>query len=281
VKTYLFSHWTQLRLTAVGALAAFAVLSIPVLSSAQNTGFPQQQPTGQQQFAQPNGQQPAGQQPAAAAAARPQAAGAAAPGGSANVTKYNIAVVDISHLFNYYYKVKNARDSMKAESEQIEVSLKAERDKITAMEQQRNMLQPGSADFKQRDEEIARQMAELNLKLNKIRKDFMERESKLYFQSYLEIVDAVKWYAGQRNIGLVLRFNRDAANPDRREEVQREINKLVVVQDQLDITLDVLALLNRDQPAAAPVTGPANGARPAQPSTAVRPAAPGTQIPRQ
>ncbi len=37
---------------------------------------------------------------------------------------------------------------------------------------------------------------------------------------------------------------------NRREDVLREINKPVVFQNQIDITPDVLALLNRDQRAA-------------------------------
>ena len=100
----------------------------------------------------------------------------------------------------------------------------------------------GSAEYKKMDEDIARQMAEFNLKMGKLRKDFLEREAKVYYQTYLEVVDAVKYYAKQHNIGLVLRFNGEPVDPNRRDDVLREINKPVVVQDQIDITPDVLAL---------------------------------------
>ena len=93
-------------------------------------------------------------------------------------------------------------------------------------------------------------MAEFNLKMGKLRKDFLEREAKVYYQTYLEVVDAVKYYAKRQNIGLVLRFNGEPVDPNRRDDVLREINKPVVVQDQIDITPDVLALINRDQQAA-------------------------------
>ena len=90
-------------------------------------------------------------------------------------------------------------------------------------------------------------MAEFNLKMGKLRKEFLEREAKVYYQTYLEVVDAVKYYAKRQNIGLVLRFNGEPVDPNRRDDVLREINKPVVVQDQIDITPDMLALLNRDQ----------------------------------
>jgi len=44
---------------------------------------------------------------------------------------------------------------------------------------------------------------------------------------------------------LVLRFNGDQINPNRPEEILKAINKPVVSQNNIDITPDVLALLNR------------------------------------
>jgi hypothetical protein len=95
-------------------------------------------------------------------------------------------------------------------------------------------------------------MADFNLKMGKLRKEFLEREAKVYYQTYLEVVDAVKYYAKRQNIGLVLRFNGEAVDPNRRDDVLREINKPVVVQDQIDITPDVLMLINRDQAVGSP-----------------------------
>jgi Skp family chaperone for outer membrane proteins len=171
----------------------------------------------------------------------------------ANASKYSIAVVDISYIFKNHARFKATMESMKKEMETIETELKADREKIAVQEQERNKYNVGSAEYKKMDEDIARQMADFNLKMGKLRKDFLEREAKVYYQTYLEVVDAVKYYAKRQNIGLVLRFNGEPVDPNRRDEVLREINKPVVVQDQIDITPDVLALINRDsggQPAA-------------------------------
>jgi hypothetical protein len=108
--------------------------------------------------------------------------------------------------------------------------------------------------------------------MGKLRKEFLEKESKVYYQTYLEVVDAVNYYAKRQNIGLVLRFNGEPVDPNSRDSVLREINKPVVVQDHIDITPDIVALLNRDQQ---------GGAGAAQPGpTARAPGAAGTQIPR-
>jgi Skp family chaperone for outer membrane proteins len=170
----------------------------------------------------------------------------------ANASRYGVAVVDISYIFKKHERFRAAMESMKKEMETIEAELKTDREKIAQSEQQRNTYNVGTAEHKRLDEEVARMMADFNLKMGRLRKDFLEREAKVYYQTYLEVVDAVNSYAKRQNIGLVLRFNGEPVDPNRREDVLREINKPVVVQDQIDITPDVLLLLNRDQQAARP-----------------------------
>lgn len=180
----------------------------------------------------------------------------------ANAAKHGIAVVDISYIFKKHDRFRATMESMKTEMESTEAELKADRDKIAQLEERKNSYNAGSAEYKQLDEELARQMAEFNLKMTRLRKSFLEREAKVYYQTYLEVADAVKYYATQQNIGLVIRFNGEPVDPARREDVLREINKPVVFQNQVDITPDILLLLNRD----------------AKPPTTARP--PGSSIPR-
>jgi len=154
-------------------------------------------------------------------------------------------VVDVSYIFKNYQQFRSTMDGMKKEMETAEGQLKADRDRVQGKEEQRNQYNVGTPEYKQLDEDIARLKAEFNLKAGRIRKDFLEREAKVYYQTYLEVGNAVKYYAGQHNIGLVLRFNGDQVDPNRREDVLRAINKPVVHQNNIDITPDVLALLNR------------------------------------
>jgi Skp family chaperone for outer membrane proteins len=174
----------------------------------------------------------------------------------ANASKHGVAVVDISYVFKKHDRFRASMDSMKQEMEAIESELKADRDKIANNEKQRDAYNVGAPEYKQLDEEVARMMAEFNLKMTRLRKDFLEREAKIYYQTYLEISDAVGYYAKRHDIGLVIRFNGEPVDPNRREEVLREINKPVVFQNQVDITPDILALLNRSQQTASPGVPP-------------------------
>jgi Skp family chaperone for outer membrane proteins len=167
---------------------------------------------------------------------------------SYNAATHGVAVVDISYIFKNHQRFTAAMKMMQEEMKAIEEKLKVAREQITKLEEEKNRLNVGTEPYRQLDDQLARKMADFNLEMGRIRKDFLDREAKEYYKTYLEIVDAVGQYATARNIGLVIRFNGEPVDPNRREDVLREINKPVVYQNRIDITPDVLGLLNRDAP---------------------------------
>lgn len=162
----------------------------------------------------------------------------------ANAAKFGIAVVDIPYIFKNYARFRSTSDAMKKEMETIDANVKAERASIAQAEQQRNSFNAGTPEYKKADEELARMMAEFQLKTSKLQKDFMERQAKLYYQTYLDVVNAVNAYAKSHNIGMVMRFNGEEVDVNKKDDIMRDINKQVVFQNNIDITPDVLMLLN-------------------------------------
>ncbi|MGD9636146.1 MAG: OmpH family outer membrane protein [Pirellulales bacterium] len=174
---------------------------------------------------------------------------------SANAPKYHIAVVDVSYVFKNHKRHQQMIESMKTEMTATETELKTDSEKIRQMEEQRNTFQVGSKEYKDLDEELARNVAEFKLKMDRLRKGFMEREAAMYYQVYGEVSNVIARYAQQHDIGLVIRYNGDKADPNRREEVLKEINKTIIYQNQIDITPDILALVNGGAGAATPQIG--------------------------
>ncbi len=172
---------------------------------------------------------------------------------SQNAATHGVAVVDISYIFKSHNRFRASMDSMKKDMETIEANLKVKRDAIAKIEESRNQFQVGTEQYKQADAQLARQMAEFNLEMTGLRKDFLDREAKEYYKTYLEVVDAVKMYAERHNLGLVIRFNGDPVDPNRREDVLSEIIKPVVFQNLIDITPEVLQMVNRETIAPAPI----------------------------
>lgn len=163
---------------------------------------------------------------------------------AANAPKFGIAVVDISYVFKEHTQFKATMENMKNEMKSIEESLKAKRDQIASMEEARNQLKPGTPDFKSMDDKCAQAKAQFNLEMNRLQKDLMEKESKIYYQTYRQISDTIKYYATQRNIGLVLRFSGDLPDPSNPKDILKDINRPVVFENNVDITRDIVALVN-------------------------------------
>ena len=175
----------------------------------------------------------------------------------ANAARYGIAVVDISYIFKKSPTFNAQIEVLKGEMKTADDSLKADRDALVAMEEKRNTLKPGSAEFKTLDETLAHQKAEFSIKQGTIRRDFLEKEAAVYFRSYTEVSAAVQYFAQQNNIGLVLRFNGDQVDPAQREDVMRAIMQPIVHQNNIDITPEVLAIISRGAGGGAVPTGAA------------------------
>lgn len=170
----------------------------------------------------------------------------------ANAARYGVAVVDVTFIFKEYPKFKSVMDGLKKEMENAETALKADRDRLKALQEQRDTLNATSDEFKQLDEQLARQQADFQIKAGKMRRDIMEREAKVYLDTYREVSAAVRAYATSNNIGLVIRFNgEDVNSSENRQDVLRAINQPIVFQNSIDITPDVLGLLSRGGATAA------------------------------
>jgi Skp family chaperone for outer membrane proteins len=174
------------------------------------------------------------------------------------------AVVDISYIFKYHARFKTMMDGMKKEVEAAEGSFKKERDRIAAKSEQLKNFKPGSPDFKKLEEDLTREGADFQLKVSLKKKEFMEREAKIYYTVYQEVNDEVKYYADRNGISLVLRFNGDPVDVNNRESVMREINKPIVYQHGIDITPNILDTLNQRAAGGGTATRPKSATAPSQ-----------------
>ena len=106
-------------------------------------------------------------------------------GASVNASRYGIAVVDISYIFKEYSRFKAQIDVMKNEVQTVETRLRTDRQEIAKSEERLKQFKPGTPDYRTLDEQVSRRKADFNLSATRQRKDFMEREAKIYHQTYL------------------------------------------------------------------------------------------------
>jgi Skp family chaperone for outer membrane proteins len=162
-----------------------------------------------------------------------------------------VVVIDIKYIFENHARFKQQMEVMKRDAEEFQGYVRNEEKALRDKSEKLKEWKAGSKEYKELEEQIAQQASKLQVDTALKRKEFLEREAKAFFNTYNEICDRVGRFAEENGISLVLRFNSETINAEDRGSVMQGVNRAVVYQRNLDITLAVLEQCNRQQPAAA------------------------------
>ena len=166
----------------------------------------------------------------------------------------HVAVIDVGYIFKNHIRFKAAMDKMKDEVMAAENGLKNERDRINGLMEQLKGFNVGTPEYKKLEAETAKAQGDFNVNAQLQKKDFMEREAKVYLQVYTEIEKAVAQFAHEHRIAVVHRFDGDPVDNSDRNQILRGITKSIVyLEPGIDITPDILKMLNG--PAVADQSG--------------------------
>jgi Skp family chaperone for outer membrane proteins len=193
--------------------------------------------------------------PGVARPAVPAAAPAAAHTNTAPVGT-TVVVLDVAYVFKNFQRFNGQMNDIKKDIEAFEAFVKGEQQKFVTKREELQQFKPGSLEYKQKEEELARLQSDLQVQVGLKRKEFLEQEARVYYRSYREIEQVVAVFAQRNRIGLVLRFNGDEMKEDDRASVLQGVNRAVVYQYNLDITQHIVDELNRFQTAVRPTPAP-------------------------
>lgn len=194
-----------------------------------------------------------------------QGAPAAAPASAAPAAP-TMAVIDVAKIFKNHQRFMQAMNDIKKEIEDFDTFVKGEQQKLKTTSEQLQQFRPGTTEYKQREEYLARMGSELQVKIGLKKKEFLETEARTYFQYYREIEQSVANFARLNKISFVLRFNSEDMKEDDRSSVLQGVNKAVVYYNpSYDITNYILQDLNRGGTTTPASTPPANATGVRQP----------------
>lgn len=160
----------------------------------------------------------------------------------------NVAVIDISLVFEHFPGFQKKMEDLKGQVEAFEGEMKAEGGKMMKMKEKLGEYAQGSENFKTLEEDMARKNSEMQIKVAKQRREFLEQEAQIYFDGYNEVYTAVSTLAERNDIKLVLRFTSDVMRPDDRASVLQGVNRPIVYQKNLNITNLVIVALGGTPP---------------------------------
>ena len=156
-----------------------------------------------------------------------------------------VAVVDVSYLFKNHRTFKAKMDQMKKEVQAFESSLRAVGEGLAKDKERLKDYKPGSPNYKQLEQQLADKATKMQVQTQQKKREFLEREARVYFDTYQHVRSEIQKYADQNGIGSVFRFTSDPIQPDDRGSVLAGVNRGVVYQRGVDITPAILSLLDR------------------------------------
>ncbi len=161
-----------------------------------------------------------------------------------------VAIIDLSYIFKNHARFKGMTEGMRDDVLKAEENLKGQRTQIEGLAKRLsdlgNELRKDSPEYKQLDADLTRKKIDLSTQVAQQKKEFLEKEAKIYFSVYQEVLDEVQYFSEQNRISLVLRFNGDPVTDSDPQEILKQLNKSVVYYNKgIDITPMILDNLNR------------------------------------
>ena len=163
---------------------------------------------------------------------------------SSSFAQQQVVVVDMGKIFREHISFKSQIAALQKEVEGLKLSIQADRTKIQSESEALSAIDKSSPNFRTKEAEIAKMAADMQLGHNMKNRDFMEKEAKVYYQTYVQILTTVQDFCRKNNVALVVRFNGEAIDPNNRTSVLAGVNNVVVYQDQKDITALIITAIN-------------------------------------
>jgi outer membrane protein len=159
---------------------------------------------------------------------------------------HKIGVIDMAFLFKNYKKFEALREDLKTEIEARDQEAKRKAENVKNLQEQMQTFKEGSENYLELEKQIAGAVADFETFRKVAQRDFMRKESQLYKQVYLEVLDVVKKYAERFNYTLIVRCNRESmASVENPQQVLGRMNENVVYYRQRDdVTQRILDYLN-------------------------------------
>jgi Skp family chaperone for outer membrane proteins len=169
-----------------------------------------------------------------------QAQGTSAP----TPQRATVVVIDLDAVFKAHNRFKQAVDIMKKDVAEFENYISNQQALIRKKTEEIKQYNPGTPNYKQLEEQAAQMTSKLQVEIQLKRRDFMEREARLYYNVYTEVKGLVARFANEQGISLVLRYNSAEIDPADRNSVMMGVHSTVVFQRNLDITSWIIQKAN-------------------------------------
>lgn len=151
-----------------------------------------------------------------------------------------VAVLDVAKVFESHAVFNQRMDAIKLEAEQFKVKMEAEQNSIRQEAERLADFTPDSEQYRNLEGQLEQRTASMRTHARQTNTDMLNREAKIYYDTYSQMQSVVADAAVEFGISLVVRFDSAAIDSSNRGEVVKGVNRNVVFQKNLDLTSMVI-----------------------------------------
>jgi Skp family chaperone for outer membrane proteins len=155
-----------------------------------------------------------------------------------------LAVLDVAKVFQEGKQFNAQMGEIKRQIEAFETEIRGRQADMLKLAQNSGSSPSSDSNSAQLDEQSKKLQADVAAK----KAEFLQAEARVYFEQYQRIGKVVAQLAQTRGIGTVLRTNGDKMDGNDRNSVLQGVNRAIVYNVAPDLTAEVIATLNADQP---------------------------------
>jgi Skp family chaperone for outer membrane proteins len=157
----------------------------------------------------------------------------------------SVATIDVAKLFRLYKPVMEKMEQLKQEVKILEEKMAIRQVEIESL--QRRLQSPASTEDRERMQlQMAKLQTELRLFVERERGGLQKRESAMQVEFYKRVREIVSKISKERGLKLVLVRPELSLDTNNLVETQRALNAIILYEDGLEITDDVLKILNEE-----------------------------------
>lgn len=163
-----------------------------------------------------------------------------------------VAILDVARVFKDNLAFESKMATIRTEAEKLKAQITQQQEAIKLKAQGLAQFEIGSAERSSLEESLEISQAKLRTYARGQENQLLNREARVYYETYRQMQDVVGSLANQHGISLVLRFESEEIDPDNRPDVIKGVNRSVVFHQRVDLTKMVTAAMNAN-PAQAQV----------------------------
>ncbi len=167
-----------------------------------------------------------------------------------------VAVLDVARVFKDNQQFKSAMEAIKSEADTLKQQIQSEQEVIKNAALQVSQYEAGTQERNNMEAKVEQDQAALRTKARQAEANLLNREAKIYFDTYKKVQSVVAELATANDISLVLRFDGESIDPTNRGDVIKGVNRPVIYHSRIDLTNLVIKAMGPGTAAAPTGTSP-------------------------